>query len=140
MDAQLNGCQGANDALISSIVELCVGIVITCVPATSVFLRHVLPPTKDVQKRITSYFRNFGTTLPRNQNHTSHGSNSYKKRTEGTNGHYQNLRDGALAIRGKEEHELGLYSANSVKTNVVAGPCEDLHDDRIHLKVDLEQN
>lgn len=56
------------------------------------------------------------------------------------NGHYQNLRDGALAIRGKEEYELGLYSANSVKTNVVAGPFEGLQDDRIHLKVDLEQN
>ena len=56
------------------------------------------------------------------------------------NGHYQNSKDRARAIRGKEEYGLGLYSTNSVKTSVAAGPFEGLPDDRIHLKVDLEQN
>ena len=45
-----------------------------------------------------------------------------------------------MTVRGKEEYELGLCSANGVKTHVVAGPFEGFHDDRIHLKVDLEQN
>ena len=56
------------------------------------------------------------------------------------NGHYQKLRDGATGIRRKEEYELGLYSTDTVKTNVVAGPFESFHDDETHLKVDLEQN
>ena len=56
------------------------------------------------------------------------------------NGRYQNLRDGATGIRGREEYELGLYSTDTVKTNVVAGPFGSFHDDRILLKVDLEQN
>ena len=55
------------------------------------------------------------------------------------NGHYQNLRDGAVAVTSKEEYELGLYSTDRVNTNVVAGPFEGSHVDRIHLKVDSEQ-
>ena len=55
-------------------------------------------------------------------------------------GHYQNLRDKALPITGKEEYELGLYSTDGVKTNEVAGPFEGFHGDEIHLKVDLEQS
>ena len=56
------------------------------------------------------------------------------------NGHYQNLRDGATGIRRKDNYDLGLYSTDTVKTNVVAGPFESFHDDRIHLKTDLEQD
>ena len=123
-----------------SIVELCVGIVITCVPATSVLLRHILPPAKTLQEKLISYFKKTGTTLNLKQNHTPHGSNNHKKRTDGMNGHYQNIRDGATGTKRKEEYGLGLYSTDTVKTNVVAGSFESFNDDRIHLKVDLEQN
>ena len=122
-----------------SVVELCVGICITCVPATSVFLRHVLPSASTLHKKITHYIQKFSTSLPLSQSRSSHGDNSHGRHTDGMNGHYQNLGDKALPITGNEEHELGLYSTDRVKTNVVAGPFEGFHGDKIHLKVDLEQ-
>ena len=91
-------------------------------PATSKFLRHVLPPAN---------------TLPRGR--ASHGGRGLQSRTDRIDGPYRNLRDGGPAVSGKEEFDLGLYSTQTVKTNVIAEPFDHLDDDGICLRVDLEQ-
>ncbi len=40
---------------------------------------------------------------------------------------------------GKDSYNLKLYSAQSVKTNVTMGSLGGYDDDRIHLRVGIEQ-
>ena len=105
-------------------------------PATSAFLHHVLPSTNTIHTKVSSYFKRFRSSF---QSHPSHGENSRKRRTDSIDGSYRNLEDGAPGIAGKGQYDLGEYCTHSVKTNVVAEPLADFHDDGIHLRLDLEQ-
>lgn len=71
------------------------------------FLRHVLPRANTLQIQTTPYIKKFGASLPLNQSRASQKDSSHGRRTDGVNGHYQNLRDGAVAVTSKEEYELG---------------------------------
>ena len=122
-----------------SIVELCVGINITCMPATSVFLRHVLPSANSLRSKFTSYCSKLRTSLPLRQSHASHKTNSLESKTAGIDGPYRNLRDRELAVNDNGVYDLAQYPAQIVKTNVVAEPFGSFSDDKIHLKIDLEQ-
>lgn len=123
-----------------AIIELCVGIYITCMPATSVFLRHILPSMKSFRSEVISYSNKLHISLPLRLNHTSHVSNSHKSRTAGIDGPYRNLGGRELAVNDNEAYDLALHPAQAVKTKVVAeSPFGEFSDDRIHLKVDLEQ-
>ena len=108
-------------------------------PATSLFLRHTLPPTNTLKAIFNSYFKKYRSSLPLSQSHTSHGTRGYQNRKDGIDGPYRNLRDGGPAVSGKEEYDLGLYSTQTVKTNVTAEHCKHFDDDGIRLRVDLEQ-
>ena len=76
-------------------------------PATSVFLRHVLPPANTLQIQITPYIKKFGASLPLIQSQASQKDSSHRRRADDVNGHYQNLRDGAVTVTSKEEYKLG---------------------------------
>lgn len=115
----------AKDFNFLSIVELCVGIIITCMPATSVFLRHILPPASTLQSKLSSYFKKYPSSLP-------------QSRTAGIDGPYRNLKEGEPAVSGKEEYDLGLYPTQ-IETGVTVEPLGDFEDDGIRLRVDLEQ-
>ena len=54
-------------------------------------------------------------------------------------GPYQNLSTRMVAISGKEAYDMGLYPAGVVQTNVSAEPFRATSDDKIHLRVDIEQ-
>ena len=73
--------------------------------------------------------------------HASNGDDSNKKKPNRLDGPYRNLRDrdSDLAISGQESEDLELFPTQAIKTHVVAGPLNDYDDDRIHLRVDLEQ-
>lgn len=129
----------ATKVLILTVVELCVGISITCVSTTSVFLRHILPSVKPLRSTMISYSIKFRGSLPLRQSHASHGNNSHKSGNDGTDGPYRNLRDRELGVKYNEAHDLGVYPAHIVKKNVIAGPFGDLNDDSICLRVEMEQ-
>ena len=121
------------------IVEQCVGICITYMPATSMFLRHVLPHASRLLSKVTSYSRKLRKTFPSGHSHGSNGDDSDLKKTDHIDEPYRNAGNRELANSGKESYDLELFSTQAVKTNVVAGPFKDYDDDRIHLRVDLEQ-
>ena len=132
-------CLEANRYQLSSIVELCVGIYITCIPATSVFMRHILPSVTSLPLKITYYSSKLHGSTPVRQAQAPNGSNIHKSGTSRNNGPYRNLRDRQLVVNDDGAYDLALYAAPNVKTTVVAEPFEALSDDRIHLRVDLEQ-
>lgn len=106
-------------------------------PATSVFLRHAIPQATKLLSRFTFYSSKLRNTLPSSQ--SKDGDYSHRKTTNRTDGQYTNLGDRKMLPSGKESYKLESYSARSVKTNVTTGSLGDHDDDRIHLRVDLEQ-
>ena len=122
-----------------SIVELCVGIYITCMPATSVFVRHILPSVTSLRSKLIYYSSKLHGNSPLRQSQASHGSNIHKSRAAGMNGPYRNLKDRGQAANDDGVYDLAIYPAQNVKTDVVAEPFGAFSDDGIHLRVDLEQ-
>lgn len=108
-------------------------------PATSAFLRHVLPPAGALQSKLASYSSRLRSSLHPRQKQTSREHDRCKDRTDGRDGPYRNLKDRALAVGHNEWYDLEPYSAQAVKTSVVAEPFGSVSDDRIHLRIDLEQ-
>lgn len=110
-------------------------------PTLSVFLRHTLPPISTIRSKFFSNSNKLRGTLPSpRQNNLCHGgTHSYRGKGDGIDGPYQNLKDRALSIGDREAFDLGLYPTHGVKTNVSVEPYADFSDDRIHLRVDLEQ-
>ncbi|CAD6593000.1 MAG: hypothetical protein ASARMPREDX12_006648 [Alectoria sarmentosa] len=121
------------------IVELCVGIYITCMPATSVFVRHILPSVTSLRSKLIYYSSKLHGNSPLRQSQASHGSNIHKSRAAGMNGPYRNLKDRGQAANDDGVYDLAIYPAQNVKTDVVAEPFGAFSDDGIHLRVDLEQ-
>lgn len=113
------------------------GIYITCIPAVSVFLRHAISHATKLLSRFTSYSSKLLNTLP--SSHSKDGDYSHRKTTNCVDGSYTNLGDQKRFPSSKESYNLELYSARSVKTNATTGSLGDHDDDRIHLRVDLQQ-
>ena len=108
-------------------------------PAASKFLRHTLPPAGALRSKLISYTSKFRSSLHLRQKRTSHENSSYKGRTDGIGGPYRNLKDREQAVGDNEVYDFELYSAQAVKTSVTVAPFESSSDDRIHMRVDLEQ-
>jgi hypothetical protein len=108
-------------------------------PATSVFLGHVVPHATKLLSRFTSYSRRLRNTLPSSQSKGSRRDDSHRKTTNRVDGPYTNLGDREMVPSGKDSYNLKLYSAQSVKTNVTTGSLGGYDDDRIHLRVGIEQ-
>jgi len=108
-------------------------------PATSVFLRHALPHATKLLSRFTSYSSRLRNTLPSSQSKGSHRDDGHRKTTNRVDGPYTNQGNRELVPSGKESYNLELHSAQSVKTSVTTGSLGGHDDDRIHLRVDLEQ-
>lgn len=106
-------------------------------PAVSVFLRHAIPHATKVLSRFSSYSSRLCNTLPSSQ--SKDGDYSHRKTTNRVDGPYTNLGDRTKFSSSKESYDLELHSARSVKTKVTTGSLGDHDDDRIHLRVDLEQ-
>ena len=122
-----------------SIVELSVGICITCMPATSVLFRHALPHATRLLSKTTSYASKFRSNIPPSLSKGSQEDGGIEKVTNYAKRQYRNLGDRELMLSDNESHILGLYSAQSVKTDVTTGSLGDHSDGKIHLRVDLEQ-
>ncbi len=88
---------------------------------------------------LVSYTSKFRSTLHLPQKRTSHEESSYKGRMHGIAGPYRNLKDREQAVGDNEGYGFELHSAQTVKTSVSVAPFENLSDDRIHMRVDLEQ-
>lgn len=54
-------------------------------------------------------------------------------------GPYRSLGDREFVPTSKNIYSLGMFPAQRVKTDVTTGTSEGYEDDRIHLRVDLEQ-
>ena len=101
----------------------------------------MLPHASKLLSKPTSYFSKLRNNVSSGQSHGPQEDNSKKKATDRTDGPYRNLGDWGPTMRGKDKelYDLELGSLQAVKTKVVAAPFEDYDDDRIHLRVDLEQ-
>ena len=108
-------------------------------PAASVFVRHVGPSTATIQSKLETYSSKVRRRFYLPQSRRSIGTRSQQIKSDGRDGPYQNLSNRVVAMSGKEAYDLGLYPAGVVRTNVSAEPFRALSDDKIHLRVDLEQ-
>lgn len=119
------------------IVELCVGICITCAPATSKFLRHIFPRESSSETGFEWRWRKIHSSLSALRTHDHPKANKLEVASKANTGLYQKMN--AKGDRRYGDCELALYSRNATTTVVVSQPSKEVSDGVIHLKVDLEQ-
>ena len=108
-------------------------------PATSVFLRHILPHVSRLLSKPISYLSKRRNPVLTSPSHSPLVDSSENKRLDRMHGPYRSMKDWELATSSKGSNDLELVSTQAVKTNVVALPSQAYNPDRIHVKVDLEQ-
>ncbi|KAL8871899.1 MAG: hypothetical protein Q9174_002368 [Haloplaca sp. 1 TL-2023] len=116
-----------------AIVELCVGIIITCVPTTSVFLRNVLPPKKTLRLRSITIYEKLMSRLHLSQRNSSAGSESKKSKAMDVHGPYKHMGDGESAVK------LGTFPAHHMETRITAQDSVDQMERGIHVRTELDQ-
>ncbi|KAL8658966.1 MAG: hypothetical protein Q9202_007346 [Teloschistes flavicans] len=114
-------------------VEICVGICITCVPATSMLIRHMTPGFGSIPSRAKSYFGKIWDRLRSNRDGVSQGTWYRESQTSQADGPYKNLKE------CKVVHDLDRYPIQGVRTIVSADPHGDSTDHNIHVRVDIRQ-
>ncbi|KAL8942173.1 MAG: hypothetical protein Q9216_001820 [Gyalolechia sp. 2 TL-2023] len=120
------------------LVEHYVGVMITCVPTTSVFLRHTLPPKGALRSKSKSMIEKL-----RHHLHFTQVSSSKTEieqcRPHNVTGLYRNLSDRGLTANAEEAREFSLYTGTHTKTTVTAHPSNDYINEGIHVRTELEQ-
>ena len=105
-------------------------------PALSRMLRHSLPQYETLRSNLFSRASRLrgklsGKSSPRE-------SSNRAVMVDAGNGTYEALED-PFFPQASLRQEFELKQLESVKTKVATGDSHDLSDDRIHLRVDLEQ-
>ncbi|KAL8700751.1 MAG: hypothetical protein Q9201_005279 [Fulgogasparrea decipioides] len=108
-----------------AVIELCVGIMISCVPTTSVFLRHILPPTGALWSKSRSVYKELLSRLQIAQRQASHKTDSNKGKVNKADGPYQHLKDRGFAVNEAEAYNLGSYGEQRTNTRSTAQPSGD---------------
>lgn len=131
-----------------SIVELCTGICICCVPSISKFVRHVFSPVTKPEGESTSGMKRLRSSLPFFTGSTSHSPESHRTTVGGIPGQYQSLPNRQVHVKERDDCELALYPTQSLTTIIVAQHAAGIENEVtarveegvIQLKVDLEQH
>ncbi|KAL8721474.1 MAG: hypothetical protein Q9225_001853 [Loekoesia sp. 1 TL-2023] len=117
----------------TSIVELCIGICITCVPTTSKFLRHILPP----ENRLASTFEFYWQKL-RLYGSTARTERRHKGKAKGIAGRYRNLSSHRPPTK-EHDYTLALCAQPGITTEITAQSPAKVKGSGIEVEVELEQ-
>ncbi|KAL8754751.1 MAG: hypothetical protein Q9199_004122 [Rusavskia elegans] len=121
------------------IVELCVGIMITCVPTTSVFIRHILQPKGLLRSASSSIFERLRSHLTFTQQSSSQGKDANKGKSNESDGPYRHLKERGFAVNEDGVYNLKPYTDLRTETTITAQPSQECFKDGIHVHTDLEQ-
>ena len=136
----LQHCMTTNASLNidKSLVEACVGMSIACMPATAAILKATLPPYKSIRSSFFSKRRRLRQhTQPSWRNSTNESSN-VDYTMQGRDGPYRILEDSPSA-NGTKRQSLELRQIGLVKTEARSADVHDMSNDKIHLRIDIEQ-
>lgn len=121
------------------IVELCVGIIITCMPTNSAFLRHVLQPKGLLRSKSKSAYGWLRSRITFTQRFSSQRNDVEKGNLTDTDGPYRHLKDDGPAMNEDGVYNLKSYLGQRRETTITAQPSRDHSKNAIHVRTDLEQ-
>lgn len=112
---------------------------ITCVPTTSVFLRHILQPKGLLRSASSSIFERLRSHLTFAQQSSSRGKDVNKGKSNDSDGPYRHLKERGFAVNEDGVYNLKPYTDLRTETIITAQPSQDCFKDGIHVHTDLEQ-
>ncbi|KAL8979144.1 MAG: hypothetical protein Q9205_005450 [Flavoplaca limonia] len=121
-----------------AIVELCVGIIITCMPTTSAFLRHVLQPKGLLRSKSKSACGWLRSRLTFTQGFSSQRNEVEKGNLTDTDGPYRHLKDEGPAVNEDGVYNLRSYTNQHTETTITGQASRNHPNDGIHVRTDLE--
>lgn len=122
-----------------SLVELCVGIMITCVPTTSVFLRHILQPRGLLRSSSSSILERLRSHWTFTQQYSSRGKDAEKGKPSDSDRPYRHLKERGFAVSEDGVHNLKPYTHLRTETTITAQPAQNCHNGGIQVRTDFEQ-
>ncbi|KAI4218695.1 MAG: hypothetical protein L6R36_008805 [Xanthoria steineri] len=125
--------------LFPSLVELCVGIMITCVPTTSVFLRHILQPRGLLRSASSSILERLRSHWAFTQQFSSRGKDVEKDKSSDSDRPYRHLKERGFAVSEDGVHNLKPYTDRRTETMITAQPAQNCDRGGIQVRTDFEQ-